>query len=115
MMTAKFFRRAAILCAVAAFLACAVASAAKTKKHPPAKPIDLNTATMSQLEELPGIGPVTAKAILEFRAKSGPFRRVEDLLSVRRISQKKLEKLRPYVRVGPAPGSAVKQAAKYPQ
>ena len=74
---------------------------AARKKHPPAKPIDLNTATMEQLEELPGIGPVTAKRIIEFREKSGPFRKVEDLLVIPRISKARLEKLRPYVKVSP--------------
>jgi len=78
----------------------------------PAKPIDLNTATLDQLEELPGVGPVTAEAILDFRAKSGPFKRVDDLLSVHRISRKKLDKMRPYVTVGPAHHSAAKQPPK---
>ena len=65
------------------------------QKHPPAKPIDLNNATAEQLEQLPGVGPSTAKAIVRFREKSGPFQRVEDLLAVHGISQSKLEKLRP--------------------
>lgn len=71
------------------------------KKHPPSKPVDLNTATVKELEQLPGIGPTTANAIVQFRAKSGRIRRVEDLLAVRGISEGKLEKLRPYVTVGP--------------
>lgn len=99
-MTLKIFRRLAYFCFL--FLVCAAQSGAGAKKHPPAKPINLNTATAAQLEELPGVGPATAKAILDFRAKSGPFRRVEDLLSVHGISQKKLQKLRPYVTVAPA-------------
>lgn len=83
-------------------LACASPAAAGRKKHPPATPINLNTATASQLEELPGVGPVTAKAILDFRAKSGPFHRAQDLLSIHGISRSKFEKLRPYVTVAPA-------------
>lgn len=71
--------------------------AAAQKKKLPAKPVDLNTATIEQLEQLPGIGPTTAQAIVRFREKSGPFRRVEDLLAIRRISKARLEKLRPYV------------------
>jgi competence protein ComEA len=69
------------------------------EKHPPAKPIDLNLATVEQLEQLPGVGPSTAMAIVRFREKSGRFQRVEDLLAVHGISQSKLEKLRPYVTV----------------
>lgn len=85
-----------------AILFCSSLSGAPAhKKKPPAHPIDLNTATVEQLEELPGIGPVTAKKIVEFREKSGPFRKVEDLLAIPRITKAKLEKLRPYVRVGP--------------
>jgi competence ComEA-like helix-hairpin-helix protein len=71
------------------------------KKHPPSRPIDLNVATVKELEQLPGIGPTTAKAIVQFRAKSGRFRRVEDLLAVRGISEAKLNKLRPYITVSP--------------
>jgi competence protein ComEA len=74
------------------------------QKRPPANPVDLNSATVEQLEQLPGVGPSTAKAIVRFREKSGRFQRVEDLLAVHGISQNKLEKLRPYVTVkSPAP------------
>jgi competence ComEA-like helix-hairpin-helix protein len=76
-----------------------LASAVAAKKSLPVKPINLNTATTEQLQQLPGIGPATAKKIIEMREKSGPFRRVEDLLAVRGISDKHLAKLRPYVTV----------------
>jgi competence ComEA-like helix-hairpin-helix protein len=80
----------------------AIASSA-VQKHPPAQPLDLNAATIEQLEELPGIGPGTAKAIAAFREKSGPFRRVEDLLAIRGITKQRLEKIRPYVVVNVPP------------
>lgn len=80
----------------------AAPAAANQKKKLPAKPIDLNTATIQQLEQLPGIGPSTAEAIIQFREKSGPFRRVEDLLAVRRISASRFERLRPYITVAKA-------------
>lgn len=74
---------------------------AAPKKQLPAHPIDLNTATLSQLEELPGVGPVTAQKILDFRQKSGPLKSVNDLLAVPRISKNKLAKIKPYVYVKP--------------
>ena len=76
---------------------------AHAQKTPPTHPINLNTASIEQLQKLPGIGPNTAKAIVDFRNHSGPFQRVEDLLAIKGISKSKLEKLRPYVTVGPAP------------
>ena len=75
---------------------------AEGKKKPPSTPLDLNSATPDQLERLPGIGPSAAQAIVNFRTKSGPFRRVEDLLAIRGISQRKLDQIRPYVMVGGA-------------
>lgn len=84
------------------FLLALLSGLTSAKKKPPSHPIDLNSATVEQLQELPGIGPGTAKAIVRFREKSGPFQRVEDLLAIRGITKKRLEKLRPYVTVGPA-------------
>ncbi len=69
--------------------------------QPSAELLDLNTATVEQLQKLPGVGPKTAAAIVRFREKSGPFRRVEDLLAVRGITRKKLEKIAPLVTVKP--------------
>ncbi len=77
-------------------------------KQPPAKPLDLNAATVEQLERLPGVGPRTAQEIVKFREKSGPFRRVEDLLAIRGITKRRLERLRPYVTVTP-PAAPPKQ------
>jgi competence protein ComEA len=79
-------------------------AAGNAKKSPPAISLDVNTATAAQLEEVPGIGPATAKAIVQFRRKSGPFERIEDLLAIRGISARKLEQMRPYVTISkPAP------------
>jgi competence ComEA-like helix-hairpin-helix protein len=88
-------------------LLCAGASLA-AQKQPPPKPLDLNTATVEQLQQLPGVGPVTAQAIVDFRTKSGPFRRVEDLLAIRGITDRRLRELRPYVTVVP-----IKKASLY--
>lgn len=62
-------------------------------------PLDLNTATLEQLDELPGIGPATAKAIIDERERRGRFRSVDDLLDVRGIGPAKLDAIRDLVRV----------------
>jgi len=59
--------------------------------------ININTASQAQLEELPGIGPTKAKAIIEYRLKYGVFLRIDDLLKVKGIGPKTLESLRPKV------------------
>ncbi|AXT84520.1 DNA-binding protein [Aeromicrobium sp. A1-2] len=61
--------------------------------------VNLNTATAEQLETLPGIGPVTAQAILDWRQKNGRFGSVEDLLDVRGIGDATLAELRDHVTV----------------
>lgn len=62
-------------------------------------PIDLNTATVDQLESLPGVGPSIAAAIVEHRERSGPFRSVDDLLDVPGIGPARLDALRELVTV----------------
>jgi competence protein ComEA len=65
----------------------------------PTGPLDLNTATLEQLDALPGVGPATAKAILAERDKRGRFTSVEDLLDVRGIGPAKLDAIRDLVTV----------------
>jgi competence protein ComEA len=62
-------------------------------------PVDLNRATLEQLEELPGIGPSIGQAIIDHRDSNGPFRSVDDLLDVRGVGPARLEQLRPLVKV----------------
>ncbi len=57
-------------------------------------PIDLNSATLEQLDSLSGIGPATAKAIIDRRKELGRFRSVDDLLTVKGIGPTKLESIR---------------------
>jgi competence protein ComEA len=63
--------------------------------------VDLNSASVEQLTTVPGIGDATARRIVEWREEHGPFRRVEDLMKVKGIGEKSLEKLRPHVTVDP--------------
>lgn len=58
------------------------------------KTVNINQASLEQLATIKGVGPVMAKRILEFREKNGPFKRAEDLLSVKGIGEKKLETLK---------------------
>jgi competence protein ComEA len=62
-------------------------------------PIDLNTATIAQLDTLPGVGPATAQAIVDYRSQHGRFHSVDELLNVRGIGQAKLDEIRALVRV----------------
>jgi len=59
--------------------------------------LHLNTATVEQLERLPGVGPVVAKRIVDFREKKGGFKRIEELLAVPGVSEKKWKAIREYL------------------
>ena len=61
--------------------------------------VDLNRATADELDRLPGVGPSTARAIIDHRTRNGPFSKVDDLLAVRGIGPAKLAELRAWVRV----------------
>lgn len=62
--------------------------------------IDINRASLAELDQLPGIGPVTAQAIVEHRTTHGPFRAVDELVDVKGIGQATLEKIRALITVG---------------
>ena len=69
------------------------------KVAPPAGSINLNTAGVSELQRLPRIGPKMAARIIAYREAHGSFRRVQDLVRVRGIGTKTLERLMPYLTV----------------
>jgi comEA protein len=87
------------------------------KKKPPAHPINLNTADATELQQVPGIGPSTAQKILDTRKSYGAFKSVDDLLAIKGIGPKKLEKMRKYLTVGRPPTkkqSTTQQTAAVP-
>ena len=61
--------------------------------------VNLNTATASDFEGLPGIGAKTAARIVEYRQKNGPFKKVEELMNVRGVGEKNFLKLKPQITV----------------
>jgi len=63
----------------------------------PAQPVQLSTATLEQLDSLPGVGPATAQKILDYRTKHGAFSSVDELDAVPGIGPKRLEQLRTLV------------------
>ena len=63
----------------------------------PGAKVRLNSATLEQLDELPGVGPVTAQQILDYREANGAFRSVDELDAVPGIGPARLEQLRPLV------------------
>ena len=74
---------------------------AQAKGAPAAATIDLNTATLAQLETLPGVGAKLAERILQYRQKNGRFNKVEELMNVPGIGEKNFLKLKPLVSVSP--------------
>ncbi len=64
---------------------------------PTGKKINLNTASLEELDTLPGIGPVLAQRIIEYRQTVGPFQSVDDLLHVKGIGPALMEKIRDLV------------------
>jgi len=95
------YRLASSLLSFFLFLCCA--NAALAKKKPPAHPINLNSASAAELQQVPGIGPSTADKILEMRKSYGAFKSVDDLLAIKGIGPKRLEKMRKYLTVGKVP------------
>lgn len=66
----------------------------------PAGKVNLNTATVSQLEDLPGIGPALAARIVEHRQKNGAFKSIEDVMAVKGVGEKNFSKIQGFLSVG---------------
>jgi competence protein ComEA len=72
----------------------------KAKAKAPGHPINLNTASVTELMQLPRIGAHAAERIVAFRKEHGGFQRSEDLMNVKGIGEKSFQKLKPYLSVG---------------
>lgn len=62
--------------------------------------LNINTATLMQLDDLPGIGPALAQGIIDYRTEHGPFSAVDDLLLVEGIGEFRLNEIREYITTG---------------
>jgi competence protein ComEA len=78
-------------------VAAATPAAAGGDSGAPSAPIQLSTATLEQLDSLPGVGPATAQKILDYRTKHGAFSSVDELDAVPGIGPKRLDQLRDLV------------------
>ena len=96
---------------LALILGAGVASAQNSSAPPPSStpaaatqaPVNLNTATLAQLQTLPGVGRVMAERIIEYREQNGGFKRIEDLMNVRGIGEKNFLTLKPLIVVSAPP------------
>lgn len=72
--------------------------------------VNINTASVKELDALPGVGARTAALIVEYRQKNGPFRKIEELMNVRGVGEKSFLKLKPQLTVGAAATSRAERA-----
>jgi comEA protein len=106
---ARIAQQRGSLLLLAMFLCVAAVNA--TSKKPPAHPVNINSASAGQLQQVPGIGPATAEKILQMRKSYGAFKSVDDLLAIRGIGPKRLDKMRKYLVAGRQPAAVPKGPA----
>jgi competence protein ComEA len=74
---------------------------ASTESASSAELININTASLAELDSLPGIGPTTAQKIIDYREQSGPFLAKEDIINVSGIGPGTYERIKDLITVGP--------------
>ncbi|HYK91700.1 MAG TPA: helix-hairpin-helix domain-containing protein [Acidobacteriota bacterium] len=71
-----------------------VAALAQKGKSASTEKVNLNTATIEQLQTLPGIGPAMARRVIEYRTKVGKFTKIEEIINVKGIGEKRFQKIK---------------------
>ncbi len=73
---------------------------AQNQSKAAADKININTASVTELQKLPRIGPKVAERIVDYRTQNGPFKKVEDIMKVRGIGEKVFDQIKDLITVG---------------
>lgn len=98
----------AVLTANASAQQAATPAKTEPRASKPAAVVNINTASLTELQELPGVGAKTAARIVDYRTKKGPFRKIEELMNVQGVGEKSFLKFRAQLTVG-TPSSPAQQ------
>jgi comEA protein len=83
-----------------AFVVMSVWASPSYQNDVPAEKIDINSASVKELQTLPQIGAVVAQRIVDYREKNGKFSKIEDIMKVKGIGEKTFLKIKPLIKVG---------------
>jgi competence protein ComEA len=95
-----FFRLAVLIC-----VCFAPYSFAQAQKKGPVSLVNINTATRTELIQIPKIGEKTADQIVEFRKIHGPYKRIEEIMNIKGVGEKTFLSIKPFLTVGRQPAS----------
>jgi len=93
-------RRKVVALALAAAMAAFGLASTYAQSPAPKGKVNINTASASELETLPRIGPAVAQRIVDFRTKNGAFKRIEEIMKVQGIGEKVYEGIKDLITVG---------------
>ncbi|UCE42089.1 MAG: helix-hairpin-helix domain-containing protein [Candidatus Aminicenantes bacterium] len=85
---------------VFAFVLISVSAVPSHSQATPAKKIDINSASVQELQKLPQIGAAVAQRIVDYRGKHGKFLKIEEIMKVKGIGEKTFLKIKPLITVG---------------